>query len=87
MARAISPSTSSLASSASTASRTGFVFGCFGVKTVQQSSYGRMEVSSVPMRRAMDTISSLSMPMSGWNIGMWTTAPVTAMASMVWLAT
>ena len=29
----------------------------------------------------------LSMPMSGWKIGIWTTAPVTAMASMVWDAT
>ena len=42
---------------------------------------------SVPIRRATATISSLSMPMSGWKIGIWTTAPVTAMASMVWDAT
>ena len=40
----------------------GFVLGWRGVKTVQQSSYGRMEVSIVPIFLAMVTISSLSMP-------------------------
>ena len=46
-----------------------------------------MEVSRVPILRAMVTISSLSMPIRGWNRGRSTTAPVTAMASMVWDAT
>ena len=41
----------------------------------------------MPMRRAMVTISSLSMPMRGVKRGRLTTAPVTPMASMVWEAT
>lgn len=36
---------------------------------------------------AIVTISSLSMPMQGRNTGRSHTAPVTAMAGMVWLAT
>ena len=35
----------------------------------------------------MVTISSLSMPISGQNSGIFSTAPVTAIASIVWLAT
>ena len=46
-----------------------------------------MEVSKVSICRAMRTISSLSMPMHGRNTGSSHTAPVTAMAGMVWLAT
>ena len=46
-----------------------------------------MDVSIVPILRARATISSLSMPMSGWKMGICTTAPVTAIASIVWLAT
>ena len=41
----------------------------------------------VPILRAMVTISSLSMPISGQNSGIFSTAPVTAIASIVWLAT
>ena len=52
IARAINPSTSIFASSASTSASTGFVFGCFGVNTVQQSSYGKIDVSIVPILRA-----------------------------------
>ena len=78
---------SSLASAFSTCARVGFVRGCRGVKTVQQSSYGKIDVSSVPMRRAIATIYSLSIPMSGQNTGRSTTADVTPMASMVWDAT
>ena len=64
------------------------MFGCLGVKTVQQSSYGRIEVSKVSILRAICTISSLSMPMTGRKTGsVWHTAFVTAMAGMVWLAT
>ena len=37
----------------------------------------------VPILRARVTISSLSMPMSGWKMGICTTAPVTAIASIV----
>ena len=46
-----------------------------------------MEVSKVPIFRAARTISSLSMPISGCSTGSAVTAWVTAMASMVWLAT
>ena len=46
-----------------------------------------MEVSKVPILRAMATISPLSMPTRGWSTGRCTTAWVEAMASMVWLAT
>ena len=46
-----------------------------------------MEVSKVPIFRAIWTISSLSMPTQGRRMGRSTTAPVTIMASMVWLAT
>ena len=46
-----------------------------------------MEVSKVPIFRAMRTISSLSMPTTGRRMGREQTAPVTFMASMVWLAT
>lgn len=46
-----------------------------------------MDVSIVPIWRARVTISSLSMPMSGWKMGRSTQAPVTAMASMVCEAT
>ena len=40
-----------------------------------------MEVSKVPILRAMATISPLSMPQSGWSTGRCTTAWVEAMAS------
>ena len=43
--------TSSPLSAALTSSSVGFVFGCFGVNTVQQSSYGRMDVSKVSILR------------------------------------
>lgn len=46
-----------------------------------------MEVSKVPIFRAIFTISSLSIPTTGRRTGRLATAPVTAMASMVWLAT
>ena len=42
---------------------------------------------SVPISRAIFTISRLSMPMSGWSTGRFVTSCVQAMASMVWLAT
>ena len=41
----------------------------------------------MPIFSAISVISSLSMPMSGRNTGMPTTASVQVMASMVWLAT
>ena len=46
-----------------------------------------MEVSKVPIFRAMRTASSLSIPTRGRKMGSAVTAPVTAMASMVWEAT
>ena len=78
---------SSAASASATSATVGRVLGWRGVKTVQQSSYGRMDVSNVPMSRAIFTILRLSMPMSGWSTGRCVTACVQAMASMVWLAT
>ena len=86
-ASSTSASISSADSICSTSRSLGFVLGCLGVKTVQQSSYGRIDVSKVPILRARRTISSLSMPMSGWRTGRSVTACVEAMASMVWLAT
>ena len=41
----------------------------------------------MPIFRAIWTISSLSIPTTGRRMGRSTTAPVTSMASMVWLAT
>ena len=41
----------------------------------------------MPIFRAVRTISSLSIPTRGRNTGRVHTWPVTAMASMVWLAT
>ena len=38
------------------------MFGCFGVKTVQQSSYGKIEVSKVSIFLEIDTISSFVPP-------------------------
>ena len=46
-----------------------------------------MEVSKVPIFRAMRTISSLSIPTTGRRMGREHTAVVARMASMVWLAT
>ena len=78
---------SSADSASATSATVGRVLGWRGVKTVQQSSYGRMDVSNVPISRAIFTISRLSMPMSGWSTGRCVTSCVQAMASMVWLAT
>ena len=86
-ASSTSASTSSALSAFSTSLSFGRVRGCFGVNTVQQSSYGSIEVYNVPIFLAMRTISSLSMPISGWSTGRSMTACVEAMASIVWLAT
>ena len=43
----------------------GFVTGCFATKMVQQSSYGRMDVSYASIFSEIVTISCLSNPMSG----------------------
>ncbi len=80
-------SASKAASASSSIARRGFVRGCRGVKTVQQSSYGWIEVSNVPIFRAMAMISSLSIPMTGRNTGRPAAASVQARAGMVWLAT
>lgn len=48
---ATSASTSSARSASSTLNFFGRVSGCFGVNTVQQSSYGRMDVSKVSILR------------------------------------
>ena len=58
-----------------------------GVNTVQQSSYGSMEISYVSMRCASVTISDLSLPISGRKTGIFAAASVQAMACIVWLAT
>ena len=79
--------TSSADSTASTSFSFGLVRGWRGVKTVQQSSYGRIDVPKVPIFRARRTISSLSNPIRGWMIGIPVTALVTAMASIVCEAT
>ena len=46
-----------------------------------------MEVSKVPILRAMRTISSLSMAITGRKMGRFAASSVEAMASAVWLAT
>jgi hypothetical protein len=63
------------------------VAGCFGVKSVQQSASGSMEISNVPSRCASPVISSLSMPMSGLRIGSDAAASMAAMLSSVCEAT
>ena len=65
----------------------GFVLGCRGVNTVQQSSYGRIDVSKVPICTAYRTISDLSKPISGRKTGREIGSSVTRSASIVWLAT
>src|SRR5439155_957912 len=62
---ATSPVTSRRASSAATPLRSARVAGWRGVKSVQQSWSGMIEVSKVPMRSAWAAISLLSMPTSG----------------------
>src|SRR5690625_3694442 len=51
------------------ASRFGLVIGDFGLKIVQQSSYGRMEISYVPISREISIISCLSIVTNGRRIG------------------
>ena len=87
MAAAIKASLSSASSAFWISSMRGCVAGCFGVKTVQQSSYGREDVSNVPIFYARSMISLLSMPMAGRKTGIFTTASVQPSASIVWLAT
>ena len=82
-----SAATSSFCSSASTFAASGLVFGWRGVKTVQQSSYGRVEVSKVSIFREIVMISSLSMPISGRKTTKSASAPVTFSACMVCDAT
>ena len=65
----------------------GLVFGCLGVKTVQQSSYGRMDMLKVLIFFAILTISSLSNPIRGRKIGILETESVQFIAAKVWLAT
>jgi hypothetical protein len=65
----------------------GRVVGCFGTKIVQQSSYGKIDVSKVSIFRAIWQISSLSKQISGRKIGMSTHSFVTTKLSIVWLAT
>ena len=52
IASSTSVSTSSALSAASTSETFGWVRGCRGVNTVQQSSYGRIDVLKVPIFRA-----------------------------------
>ena len=75
------------ASAAKISSSVGFVLGCGGVKIVQQSSYGSMDVSNVPILREILMISILSMPMQGRSTGRSCAWSVQASAAMVWLAT
>ena len=55
----------SFASERTIASEMGFVTGCRATKIVQQSSYGRIDVSKVPIFREISMISFLSKPISG----------------------
>ena len=56
----------------------GLVTGCFATKVVQQSSYGRIEVSYVLIFFEIVTISSLSNAISGRNTGRVHTSLVAA---------
>ncbi len=87
MASSTRASTSSLPSSSSMKESLGFIAGCSGRNTVQQSSYGRMDVEKVPIALARSMISSLSKPISGRSTGRVTTAFEEVSPSMVWLAT
>lgn len=57
------------ASAFSTDRRVGLVTGFFGRKTVQQSSYGSIEILKVSICLAIVTISSLSKPIRGLSTG------------------
>ena len=68
-------------------SRSGLVTGCFATKVVQQSSYGKIEVSNVLIFSAISMISCLSKAMTGRNTGIVQTAFVATRLCIVWLAT
>ena len=57
--------------------RFGFVTGCLATNIVQQSSYGRIEVSKVPIFSDMAIISCLSKPIKGLKTGSVHTSFVT----------
>ena len=65
----------------------GFVTGCFATNVVQQSSYGRIDVSYVPIFNEISTISCLSKAITGLNTGIVHTSLVAARLCIVWLAT
>ena len=80
-AASISVSTSSLLSDFSIFTRFRICCGCFVVNAVQQSSYGKIDVSNVPISCALSTISILSIPISGCNTGISTAEFVTSSAA------
>ena len=83
IASEIRPSISKRLSARSTFAKSGRIAGNFGKNTVQQSSYGKMEVSYVPIFLEISIISSLSMAMSGLSTGIVTTALLDVMLSIV----
>ena len=83
-----SASISSFFSCSSTLKSFGLINGFFGKKTVQQSSYGRIDVSYVPICCAIVIVSCLSKQTRGRKIGTtFNTLSVDVMPSMVCDAT
>ncbi len=78
---------SSRASIAATAAASIRVSGWRGVKSVQQSASGSMEISYVPSAWACSVISSLSMPIRGRRIGTPATSSMRVMLASVCEAT
>ena len=83
IASSIRPSTSRLLSAFITFSRFGLIAGNLGRKTVQQSSYGNMEVSYVSIFFYFSIISILSKAINGRNTGIDTTEFDDVMLSIV----
>src|SRR6267142_4499773 len=76
-ARPTISATGSAASADSTSANRERVSGLRGVKSVQQSWSGMMEIGYVPSRDASAVISSLSIPMTGRKTGRLATFPMT----------
>ena len=80
----------SISNFCSTLSASNFVLlvtGLGGIKKLQQSSWGKIAVSKVPIFLASSTISCLSIPTKGRKIGKFTTSLIVARLVKVWEAT
>ena len=81
------PSMSRRFSISSMGANFGFVCGATGANTVQQSSYGSLLRSCVPIFSASSMISVLSIAISGRSTGVFVTSLMTTIESIVCEAT